>query len=112
MTSSDIPRKLFTEQIDRFKRKYVIHLRETTTSDVLIYVAKHTLYVELKRSAVHVVSQISFILFFYLFHQNVYYKKVKCIYPNTKSYLTLYTENEALGFMVDTCMIKNSYHLT
>jgi len=34
------------------------------------------------------------------------------MYTNTKSHLIVYTEDEALAFMVDTRMTKNSYHLT
>lgn len=34
------------------------------------------------------------------------------MYKNPKSHLTPYTEDEALAFMVDTRMTKNSYHLT
>ena len=104
-TSTGRPTKTFSELSDRSKRRNIKHLRETTSSEELIYAAKSTLYVEGKRAAPHVVSQIS-----EFSPQRAI--KIRKMYTNTKSYLTVYTEDEVLAFMVDTRMTKNSYHLT
>jgi len=104
-TSAGRPLKVFADLSDRSKRRHVKHLRETTTSDELVYAAKSTLYVEGKRAAAYVVSQVSEF-------SPKRAIKIRKMYKNPKSHLTPYTEDEALAFMVDTRMTKNSYHLT
>jgi len=96
---------MFVELSDRSKRRHVKHLRNTTTSDELMYVAKFTLYVKEKRTATHVVSQISEF-------SPTGTIKISKMYTNTKSSLTPFTEDEVLAFMDETRMIKNSYYFT
>jgi len=88
-TSAGRPTKVFSELSDRSKRRNIKHLRETTSSEELVYAAKSTLYVEGKRAAAHVVSQIS-----EFSPQRAI--KIRKMYTNTKSHLTVYTEDEAL----------------
>lgn len=105
-TSSGRPRKSFLESSDRSKRRQIKNLREITSSDELICAAKSTLYVEGKRAAADLVSQVT-----ECSPQRAI--KIRKLYKNeAKNKYTSYTDDEAVAFIIDTHMTKNAYHKT
>lgn len=107
-TSRGRPRKTFLDLSERSKRRQTEFLRKTTTNEELIWATKSSLFAEGKRASADLLSQVTK----YSPRRAI---KIRKIYKNSQNKfksITPYTEDEALAFIIDTRMTKDSYHKT
>jgi len=93
---------------ERSKRKQTEHKRKTTTNEELICASKCTLYIEGKRAAANLLSQVTE----YSPRRAIKIRKICKNYLYDSKTSMPYTEDKVLAFIVDTRMTKDSCYKT